>query len=92
MGSLPDRLAKARFETDSTSHITVNQGAAKAAKAGPLLVRICPAGVYSLQDDGSIGVLHAACLECGTCLAVAPPGVLEWHYPAGGMGVAFRQG
>ncbi|MDR1798429.1 MAG: 4Fe-4S dicluster domain-containing protein [Bifidobacteriaceae bacterium] len=92
LGSITQRLNKVQFGTDSASHITVNQGAAKAAGAGPLLVRICPAGVYSLQPDGSVGVLHAACLECGTCLAVAPPGVLEWHYPAGGMGVAFRQG
>jgi ferredoxin like protein len=92
LGGLPERLAKARFTTDATSHIVVDQAAARAAQAGPLLVRVCPAGVYSLQDDGSVGVLHAACLECGTCLAVAPPGVLEWHYPAGGMGVAFRQG
>jgi ferredoxin like protein len=92
LGGLPERLAKVRFATDPASHITVDQAAAQATGAGPLLVRVCPAGVYSLQDDGSVGVLHAACLECGACLAVTPPGVLTWHYPAGAMGVAYRQG
>ena len=36
-------------------------------------------------------VAHA-CLECGTCLAVAAPGALTWHYPRGGFGVQFREG
>ncbi|MDR1186688.1 MAG: 4Fe-4S dicluster domain-containing protein, partial [Bifidobacteriaceae bacterium] len=60
--------------------------------AGPLLERICPAHVYTVQPDGSVGALWAACLECGTCLALAPPGVLTWHYPSGGMGIVYRQG
>jgi ferredoxin like protein len=45
-----------------------------------------------MNDDGSIGIEYAACLECGTCLAVAPAGVLTWHYPRGGFGVSFREG
>jgi ferredoxin like protein len=92
LGSLTDRLAKDRFEPDAESHIVVDQAAAKATNSGPLLVRVCPAGVYSLQPDGSVGVMAAACLECGTCLALAPPGVLTWHYPAGAMGVSYREG
>ena len=45
-----------------------------------------------VQADGTISVEYAACLDCGTCLAVAPPGVLEWHYPRGGFGVSYRGG
>ena len=55
-------------------------------------MRICPAHVYTEEADGSVGFTAAACLECGTCLAVAPEGALSWHYPRGGFGVAFRQG
>ena len=44
------------------------------------------------QEEATISVEYAACLECGTCLAVAPPGTLTWHYPRGGMGVVFREG
>jgi ferredoxin like protein len=92
-GSVTERLGKNRYETDAEqSHIKLDQEAARAAGTGPLLVRVCPAHVYSLQPDGAIGMLHAACLECGTCLALAPPGVLSWQYPRGGMGILYREG
>lgn len=92
-GTVSERLDKNRFETDvEEPHIQIDQQAAASTGAGPLLVRICPAHVYSLQADGTISVLCAACLECGTCLAVAPPGVLMWQYPRSGMGVIFREG
>jgi len=92
-GTITERLDRNRYETDiESSHIHIDQDAAKASGAGPLLVRVCPAHVYSLQTDGTIGVLYAACLECGTCLAVAPSGVLTWQYPRSGMGVIYREG
>ncbi len=37
-------------------------------------------------------VEYAACLACGTCLAVAAPGALKWRYPRGGFSVQFREG
>ncbi|TKI04106.1 ferredoxin family protein [Martelella alba] len=92
-GTVAERLDHNRYDTDADlSHIEVDQAAARATNAGPLLVRVCPANVYSLQPDGSVGVMYAACLECGTCLAVAPPGVLKWHYPRGGKGIIYREG
>jgi ferredoxin-like protein FixX len=57
-----------------------------------LLVACCPAHVYTEEPDGTISVEYAACLECGTCLAIAAPGALKWHYPRGGFGVQFREG
>ncbi|MGG0717032.1 ferredoxin family protein [Robertmurraya massiliosenegalensis] len=92
-GTVPERLDRNRYETDvEQSHIHIDQEAAAATGAGPLLVLVCPAQVYSLLPDGTIGILYAACLECGTCLAAAPPGVLSWHYPSSGMGVSYREG
>lgn len=93
LGSVPERLARNRYDLDEgVSHIEVDQDAARATGAGALLERLCPAHVYRVEPDGTVGVEHAACLECGTCLAVAPPGVLRWHYPRGGYGVVYREG
>jgi len=91
-GDITERLDKDRYETDTEeSHIKVNQEAAAKSNAADLLIRICPAHVYSKQPDGSINVMYAACLECGTCLAAAPAGVLSWQYPRSGMGIIFRE-
>jgi len=70
----------------------VNQAIARRTGTGKVLVRICPAKVYGEAADGTITVSSAACLECGTCLAVAAPGALTWHYPRGGFGIAYREG
>ncbi|WP_213989251.1 4Fe-4S dicluster domain-containing protein [Sodalis sp. dw_96] len=92
-GSVSERLDKNRYETDAEqSHIQIDQAMAKSTGAGPLLVRICPAHVYSMQADNTVGIMYAACLECGTCRAMAPAGVLTWHYPRSGMGVTYREG
>ncbi len=93
LGSVRERLAHNRYESDEAmSHIEVHQEAMRASGAGELLVRICPAHVYSLQPDGALGVMYQACGECGTCLAVAPEGTLSWSYPRGGFGVVYREG
>ena len=87
------KLARNHFDTDEEeSHIHVDQDIARATGTGPLLVQVCPAGVYSQEVDGTISVEYAACLECGTCRAVAAPGALRWDYPRGGFGVTYREG
>jgi ferredoxin like protein len=91
--SVPQRLNANRYELDEEeSHIEVNQELARSTGTGKRIVAVCPAHVYSEEPDGTISVEYAACLECGTCLAVASPGALKWHYPRGGMGISFREG
>lgn len=91
--SITERLARDRFVTDEeVSHITVHDELARATGTADRLIACCPAGVYSYAADGSVAVEYAACLECGTCLAVADPGTLMWHYPRGGFGVQYRDG
>jgi ferredoxin like protein len=92
LGSVADRLARNRYDPDPASHIEVDQAAARSTGTAALLVRACPAGVYTQGPDGELVVQHVACLECGTCLALAAPGSLRWTYPVGGRGVAFREG
>lgn len=92
-GTVPERLAGDLYNLDEDeSHIEVDQEIAKRTGTGKLLVQVCPAKVYSEAADGTIEVEYAACLECGTCLAVAAPGALRWHYPRGGYGIVFREG
>ena len=91
--SVPARLSRNTYNLDEEeSHIEVNQERARATGAGKLLERICPAHVYSVEEDGTVGVEYAACLECGTCLAIAPEGVWPCHYPWSGFGLLFRDG
>ncbi len=91
--SIPERLARDRFELDEDeNHIEVNQQVVKSSGCGRAIVQCCPAHVYAEEPDGTISVEYAACLECGTCLAVAAPGALKWHYPRGGFGISFREG
>ena len=93
LGTVAERLNANVYNLDEEeSHIVVGQDVARRTGTGRLLVRVCPAHVYAEEPDGTISVEYAACLECGTCLAVAAPGALKWHYPAGSMGVMFREG
>jgi ferredoxin like protein len=91
--SITERLARNTYHLDDDeNHIEVNQEIARRTGTGKLLVRICPAQVYGEAPDGTISVNYAACLECGTCNAMAAPGALMWHYPRGGFGIAYREG
>lgn len=93
LASVTERLTKNRFVLDEEeSHIEINQELARLTGAGDVLIACCPAQVYAKAADGTIEIEYAACLECGTCLAVAPAGVLKWHYPRGGFGVQYREG
>ena len=86
-------LAGNRFLLDEEeSHITMNQDLARKSGTASRLVAICPAGVYSLTQDGTLDVEYAACMECGSCLAVATPGAMTWVYPRGGFGIQYRDG
>ncbi|MHB9856874.1 ferredoxin family protein [Streptomyces sp. YIM S03343] len=93
LGGVHERLARNSHHLDEEqNHIEVHQDEARRTGTGRLLVRVCPAHVYSEEPDGTISVAYAACLECGTCLAVAAPGTLSWHYPRGGYGITFQEG
>lgn len=91
--SVTDRQARDHYDTDEAhSHIHIHQDVARATGAADILIGVCPARVYSRNPDGTIAVEYAACFECGACLAVAPPGSLDWVYPEGGHGIQYREG
>lgn len=70
--SVPARLAGNTYYLDEEeSHIEVNQELARTTGAGALLKRVCPAKVYSVEADGTVGVEYAA------ALSVAPAWLLH---------------
>ena len=54
LGSVAERLARNKFDLDEASHIELDQALARSTGTGALLVRACPAHVYteaSGRDD-----------------------------------------
>ena len=92
-GTVAQRLALHHVDIDEdNNHIVVNQRIVRRTGCASLLVRACPAHVFSQEADGSVTTEYAACLECGTCTAIAPAGAVHWRYPRGGFGVSYREG
>jgi len=57
------------------------------------LVRVCPAGLYKVGEDGSTSFDYAGCLECGTCRISCGTTILrKWEMPQPTMGVVYRFG
>lgn len=79
------------FKEDKERHIEIKAGMEKDPRL-KRAVYVCPAGLYSFNDNGEVEFTIDGCLECGTCRIACGPEVLEWKYPAGGSGVQFRFG
>ncbi len=88
---LEKKLAANRYNPGTTSHIIPCRDPDAAAAA--LLVKACPAGLFSLSPQGELKVNFHGCLECGTCRALCGPLALSrWRYPEAGNGLFLRYG
>ena len=57
------------------------------------LVRVCPAALYKINEDGTTSFDYAGCLECGTCRIVCGDTIIKkWTNPGPTMGVEYRFG
>ena len=57
------------------------------------LVRLCPAALYRVDDEGHKSFDYAGCLECGTCRIACEATIVEkWDQPGPTMGVQYRFG
>lgn len=57
------------------------------------LVRVCPAGIYTLDDQNNLYFDYLGCLECGTCRVLSGDKVVKkWNFPVGTLGVEYRLG
>lgn len=89
---IDEYLALNRYSVDEEhSHIRLAEHPDRAQLEQ--LARVCPAGLYKIDDAGNVRFDHAGCLECGTCRIVAEGGaVASWRFPAPTMGVEYRFG
>jgi ferredoxin like protein len=87
-----EKLGLNKFLLDEGNpHIKINKEICRACTGKPCLVA-CPASLYTLKEE-EIGFDYAGCLECGTCRIICPkPGAIDWSYPRGTFGVAYRYG
>lgn len=91
---IEQKLALNKFVVDEgRPHIIVHQDKLDEAALQALTVA-CPAGLYSLDNQGRLLLEIAGCLECGTCrvLCARCPGGLEWSHPGPSFGVQYRYG
>ncbi len=52
---------------------------------------VCPANVYSWDEkERKISINYDACVECGTCMISCK--YIDWKFPRGGFGVAYKFG
>lgn len=57
------------------------------------LVRLCPAALYKIDENGNPSFDYAGCLECGTCRIACEDSIIKrWENPHPTMGVEYRYG
>ena len=90
--NVDEYLAANKYEVDEESaHIELvdDPGDEEFLK----LVRVCPAALYKIDENGATSFDYAGCLECGTCrIACGDTIVKKWRYPGPTMGVEYRYG
>ncbi|MDR3074361.1 MAG: ferredoxin family protein [Deltaproteobacteria bacterium] len=74
-------------------HIVIDQEKMDEA-AVKALTMVCPAGLYTLDDNGRLIFEFAGCLECGTCRVAVQhkADCMEWNHPRPSFGVQYRYG
>ena len=81
------------FQVDSEQpHIVVNHEICQTHCTVRYCLHVCPANLYSLDEQGRVLVNYEGCLECGTCFIACRDDALTWHYPRASYGVQYRFG
>jgi ferredoxin like protein len=90
---IEDKLYQNRYLVDAgRPHIKVRPHDVPSPELRALTTA-CPAGCYSLDDQGRVEIVPDGCMECGTCRVLCgESGEVEWNYPRGGFGVLFKFG
>lgn len=90
--SIEAKLGLDVFKIDKERHITIDTEKCRNECTVKACLWVCPANLYTIDDQGNNTVNFEGCLECGTCLICCDQGALEWHYPRGEYGVQYRMG
>ncbi|MBU1661232.1 MAG: 4Fe-4S dicluster domain-containing protein [Chloroflexi bacterium] len=91
--NVDDLLVSVKYYVDEDfAHIKIkDQSVCADCKEKPCL-SFCPAGVFSIDQQGIILVGYQACVECGSCRVGCPDFNVDWELPYGGYGVAYKFG
>jgi ferredoxin like protein len=80
------------FVDESGPHLRIKDRDVCIRCAGKPCLFFCPVGAYRLQEDGEVQIACQSCIECGSCRIACPPNNVDWKYPHGGFGVAYKYG
>ena len=70
--NVEQKLSANKFGVDEGNpHIVIHPEKMDSATIKALTV-VCPAGLYTMQENNQIAFEVAGCLECGTCRVVNP--------------------
>ena len=91
--NVAEKLGINQYVTDEhNNHIDVDKEYPDRSEIDRV-VRICPAAVYSVGEDGTLFCDYLGCLECGTCNVLSGGKLIKnWGYPVGSRGVEYRLG
>ena len=92
--NIDEKLAVNKFVVDEAHpHIVLHQDKLNESTIRSLIM-YCPAGLYSLDEDGRLRFEYAGCLECGTCRVLCEDCAdsMEWNHPQPTFGVQYRMG
>ncbi len=89
--NIDDKLFTVKCKHCLESHLEIDREKCKHCKE-PCCLYICPANVYSQEEDGTITAAYENCLECGACRIACNMDALNWKYPKGGYGITFKHG
>ena len=85
---LEERLGANKYYVDETSPHIIVDGVGFGLEEKMKLVNGCPAGLYTLQENGDLAFDFAGCLECGTCRVLCGETIVKtWKYPRNAKGV-----
>ena len=91
--NVEEKLGVNKFYVDEENpHIVLKKQSINMEEFNKLIIA-CPAGLYSINEDGTVRFDYAGCLECGTCRVLCGDTILEkWDYPQGTLGMELRYG
>lgn len=88
-----DMLMTLKYYVDEQqSHIQLKDTSVCQQCGAKICLNFCPVGAYQEQADGKILIAFQSCIECGTCRVMCPENNVNWQYPRGGFGVAYKFG
>lgn len=90
---IDDILVSLKYYVDEhEAHLHIVNEAVCTHCEGRECLYFCPVGAYQEEDSGKIQIAYQSCIECGSCRVMCPHQNINWKYPRGGYGVAYKFG